>query len=200
YLDILKDRLYTTAPNSQARRSAQSALWHVTQTLVRLMAPVLSFTSEEAWNVIGGDADDSVMLHTWHALPAQEGEEGLIARWRLIREVRGEALKVIESLRGEGKVGSSLQAELDLALTADKHDALTSLGEDLRFVLMISAVRLEGVDRGDQERIVASPSPHDKCGRCWHYVPSVGELAEHPALCARCNSNLHGDGESRQHA
>ena len=200
YLDILKDRLYTTAPASKARRSAQSALWQVTQTLVRLMAPVLSFTAEEAWAVIGGDADDSVMLHTWHALPAQEGEEGLLERWRLIREVRGDALKVIETLRGDGKVGSSLQAELDLALTADKHAALASLGDDLRFVMMTSAVRLEAVDSADRERIAASPSPHGKCDRCWHYVPSVGAIAEHPSLCGRCDTNLHGDGETRGHA
>ena len=200
YLDILKDRLYTMAPASMARRSAQSALWQVTQTLVRLMAPVLSFTAEEAWAVIGGDADDSVMLHTWHALPAQEGEEGLLERWRLIREVRGDALKVIETLRSEGKVGSSLQAELDLALTADKHESLASLGDDLRFVMMTSAVRLEAVDSVDRERIAASPSPHGKCDRCWHYVPSVGTIAEHPALCSRCDTNLHGDGETRSHA
>ena len=140
------------------------------------------------------------MLHTWHALPAQEGEEGLLERWRLIREVRGDALKVIETLRSEGKVGSSLQAELDLALTADKHESLASLGDDLRFVMMTSAVRLEAVDSVDRERIAASPSPHGKCDRCWHYVPSVGTIAEHPALCSRCDTNLHGDGETRSHA
>ncbi len=200
YLDILKDRLYTTAPASRARRSAQSALWQITQTVVRLMAPVLSFTAEEAWALMCGEAEDSVMLHTWHALPAQEGEAGLTARWTLIREVRGEALKVIETLRGEGKIGSSLQAELELALTADKHDALASLGEDLRFALMTSAVRLGRVEAAEDERIVAVPSSHAKCERCWHYVPSVGQTAEHPTLCARCDANLHGAGEARRHA
>ncbi|MCB1908548.1 MAG: isoleucine--tRNA ligase, partial [Rhodocyclaceae bacterium] len=199
YLDILKDRLYTTAPGSKARRSAQSALWHVTQTVVRLMAPVLSFTAEEAWAVITTDADDSVMLHTWHALPGQEGEAGMVERWRLIREVRGDALKVIETLRTEGRIGSSLQAELDLALTADKHDALASLGDDLRFAMMTSAVRLRRVDTVGAESVVASPSSHAKCGRCWHYVPSVGQLADHPTLCLRCDGNLHGSGEQRSH-
>ncbi|MCB1958348.1 MAG: class I tRNA ligase family protein, partial [Rhodocyclaceae bacterium] len=200
YLDILKDRLYTTAPGSTARRSAQTALWHITQTLVRLMAPVLSFTAEEAWAVMGNDAEDSVMLHTWHALPAQEGEEGLAARWELVRAVRGDALKVIETLRGEGKVGSSLQAELDLALTEDKYAALASLGEDLRFAMMTSAVRLARVESAAEESIVAHPSAHAKCDRCWHYVASVGQVAEHPTLCRRCDSNLHGDGEDRHHA
>ncbi|MCB1887231.1 MAG: isoleucine--tRNA ligase [Rhodocyclaceae bacterium] len=200
YLDILKDRLYTTAPGSVARRSAQTALWHITQTLVRLMAPVLSFTAEEAWAVMGGDEEDSVMFHTWHALPAQEGEEGLLARWSIIRGVRAEALKVIETLRSEGQVGASLQAELELALTTDKHDALASLGDDLRFAMMTSAVTLSAVAGIDDERIVARPSSHAKCERCWHYVPTVGQVAEHPTLCARCDSNLHGGGEVRSHA
>jgi len=119
YLDILKDRLYTTAADSLPRRAAQTALWHITQTLLKLMAPILSFTAEEAWAILNparaGGEPDSVMLHTFHALPAQEGEAGLIARWETIRAVRAEGLKVIEALRTEGKVGASLQAELELA-------------------------------------------------------------------------------------
>ena len=123
----------------------------------------------------------------------------MVERWRLIREVRGDALKVIETLRTEGRIGSSLQAELDLALTADKHDALASLGDDLRFAMMTSAVRLRRVDTVGAESVVASPSSHAKCGRCWHYVPSVGQLADHPTLCLRCDGNLHGSGEQRSH-
>ncbi|MCV2216548.1 isoleucine--tRNA ligase [Thauera sp. Sel9] len=204
YLDILKDRLYTTAAGSQARRAAQTALWHITQTLLKLMAPILSFTAEEAWAILNppkdGEEADSIMLHTFHALPAQEGEAGLIARWETIRAVRAEGLKVIEALRTEGKVGSSLQAELALALTADKFNAMASLGEDLRFVTMTSAATLGEAARVEDEGIVATPSEAQKCERCWHYVESVGKHAEHPTLCGRCVSNLFGDGEIRHHA
>jgi isoleucyl-tRNA synthetase len=204
YLDILKDRLYTTAAGSLPRRAAQTALWHITQTLLKLMAPILSFTAEEAWSILNpakaGEEPDSVMLHTFHALPAQEGEAGLIARWEIIRAVRSEGLKVIEALRTEGKVGASLQAELSLALTADKFAAMTSLGEDLRFVTMTSAATLVQVANAEDERIVATPSAAQKCERCWHYVESVGSQTEHPTLCGRCVSNLFGDGETRIHA
>lgn len=204
YLDILKDRLYTTAAGSLPRRAAQTALWHITQTLLKLMAPILSFTAEEAWAILNpakaGEEPDSVMLHTFHALPAQEGEAGLIARWEIIRAVRSEGLKVIEALRTEGKVGASLQAELSLALTADKFAAMTSLGGDLRFVTMTSAATLSQVANAEDERIVATPSAAQKCERCWHYVESVGSQAEHPTLCGRCVSNLFGDGETRIHA
>ncbi|ENO79838.1 isoleucine--tRNA ligase [Thauera sp. 63] len=204
YLDILKDRLYTTAAGSLPRRAAQTALWHITQTLLKLMAPILSFTAEEAWSILNpakaGEEPDSVMLHTFHALPAQEGEAGLIARWEIIRAVRSEGLKVIEALRTEGKVGASLQAELSLALTTDKFAAMTSLGEDLRFVTMTSAATLVQVANAEDERIVATPSAAQKCERCWHYVESVGSQTEHPTLCGRCVSNLFGGGETRIHA
>ncbi|MCW5731051.1 MAG: class I tRNA ligase family protein, partial [Alphaproteobacteria bacterium] len=204
YLDILKDRLYTTAAGSLPRRAAQTALWHITQTLLKLMAPILSFTAEEAWAVINpaqdGNEADSVMLHTFHALPAQEGEAGLIARWEMIRAVRAEGLKVIEQLRTEGKVGSSLQAGLTLHLTSDKFTAMASLDEDLRFVTMTSATTLAEVASAEDERIVASAREAQKCERCWHYVESVGSHAEHSTLCGRCISNLFGNGETRAHA
>ncbi|ANQ84373.1 isoleucyl-tRNA synthetase [Azoarcus olearius] len=200
YLDILKDRLYTTAAGSQARRAAQTALWHITQTLLKLMAPILSFTAEEAWAVLNPGKEDSVMLHTFHALPAQEGEAGLVARWETIRAVRAEALKVIEALRTEGKVGASLQAELELRLTADKYTAMQSLGEDLRFVTMTSRATLLEAASAEAEAIVATPSARTKCERCWHYTDDVGHNAEHPTLCARCADNLYGAGETRTHA
>ncbi len=201
YLDILKDRLYTTQPGSAARRSAQTALWHITQTLVRLMAPVLSFTAEEAWAVMnGGDEEDSVMLHTFHALPEQGGEAGLLARWEIIRGVRAEALKVIEALRSDGKVGASLQAELELRQHEDAYNALAALGDDLKFVMMTSRVSLALQPEDVEPQILATPSAHAKCERCWHYSADVGADAEHPTLCARCAGNLFGAGEQRRHA
>jgi isoleucyl-tRNA synthetase len=174
------------------------------QTLLKLMAPILSFTAEEAWAILNpakaGEEPDSVMLHTFHALPAQEGEAGLIARWETIRAVRAEGLKVIEALRTEGKVGASLQAELELALTADKFAAMASLGEDLRFVTMTSAARCPRSPARKTSASSPRPSAAQKCERCWHYVESVGSHAEHPTLCGRCVSNLFGGGETRTHA
>ncbi len=194
YLDILKDRLYTCAAGSPARRSAQTALWHVTHALVRLMAPILSFTAEELWQVLTRNADDSVFLHTLYALPQPERAPALLAKWDRLRALRAPVLKRIEELRAAGKVGSSLQAEADLHVNGADQELLASLGEDLRFVLLTSAAR---VHRGDGEmRVDVAPSAHAKCDRCWHYRPDVDSAG----LCARCETNLHGRGESRRHA
>ncbi len=201
YLDILKDRLYTTAQDSVARRAAQTALWHIVQTVVKLMAPILSFTAEEIWAVLNGNnPDESVMLHTFHALPAQEGEAGLIARWETIRAVRGEVAKAVEAVRAEGKIGASLQAEVEIRAGSDKFDALASLGDDLKFVLITSAATVVKVASKADEAIIVTPTAHQKCERCWHWRADVGVNAEHPTLCGRCDSNLHGDGEVRTHA
>ncbi|GHU22172.1 isoleucine--tRNA ligase [Betaproteobacteria bacterium] len=200
YLDILKDRLYTTAAASLPRRAAQTMLWHITRTLVKLMAPVLPFTAEEAWRVLDPDSDDSIMLHTFHALPAQEGEAGLVTRWETIRAVRADILKAIETLRAEGKVGSSLQAEVDLRLAGDRYTALHSLGADLRFVTMTSRATLAQAASTEAEAIVVQASDHQKCERCWHYTEDVGHNAGHPTLCARCVANVFGAGEQRSHA
>ncbi len=194
YLDILKDRLYTCAAGSPARRSAQTALWHVTHALVRLMAPILSFTAEELWQVLTRNADDSVFFHTLYALPQPERAPALLAKWDRLRALRAPVLKRIEELRAAGKVGSSLQAEADLHVNGADQELLASLGEDLRFVLLTSAAR---VHRGDGEmRVDVAPSAHAKCDRCWHYRPDVDSAG----LCARCETNLHGRGESRRYA
>ncbi len=200
YLDILKDRLYTTGADSKPRRAAQSALWHVLQTFVRLMAPVLSFTAEEIWQILTKDPEDSVMLATWHALPALEQESALTARWQQIREVRAEVSKVLEDLRVAGKIGSSLQAEVDIRAAGEKHELLAALGDDLRLVLICSKVTLVKVGEGAAEGVAAMPSPHAKCPRCWHWREDIGVNAEHPELCGRCDANLHGTGETRSHA
>jgi isoleucyl-tRNA synthetase len=193
YLDILKDRLYTAPLSSHARRSAQTALWHILQTVVKLMAPILSFTAEEIWALSDPEGNDSVMFHTFHALPAQEAEAGLMARWALIRDVRAQGLKAIEALRTEGQVGSSLQAEFTLCLHEDRYQALLSLGQDLHFVTMTSAVTLSKAQDGQPEQITAQPSQGPKCPRCWHYVPALGEDARHPDLCPRCAAALEGE-------
>ncbi len=197
YLDILKDRLYTTKADSLARRSAQSALWHILQALTKLMAPILSFTAEEIWQVLTGKPEESVMLHRWHDLPKPEGEGALLDKWCKLREVRGEVTKALEELRVAGKIGSSLQAEVELHCTGEKFELLSSLGYDLKFVLISSKA---SVVRSEAEKLVAEPSPHQKCERCWHVREDVGADAEHPTLCGRCVSNLFGAGEVRKHA
>ncbi len=199
YLDILKDRLYTTQPDSPARRAAQTALWHITQTLLKLMAPILSFTAEEAWTVLNGE-DDSIMLHTWHELPAQADEAALVARWSTIREARADVQKVLENLRTEGTIGSGLQAEVVVRAAPAREAALASLGDDLRFVLQTSAVTLESVADEAAQSVEAKASAHAKCERCWHYREDVGSIEHHPTLCARCHGNLEGNGEVRTHA
>ena len=205
YLDILKDRLYTAAEDSRARRSAQSALWHILHSVTRLMAPILSFTAEEIWATIGGKCEqgDSVMLDTWHTLPRQAEESALAARWQALRALRAEVSRVLEEVRGSGGIGSSLQAEVKLRVDADDHERLAALGDDLKFVFICSRVSLEAAGAGDTAAgpaIEATPSAHPKCARCWHWREDVGHDAEHPELCGRCTSNLFGSGEAREFA
>ncbi|MEW6132161.1 MAG: isoleucine--tRNA ligase [Pseudomonadota bacterium] len=197
YLDILKDRLYTTARDSRARRAAQNALYHITHALTRLMAPILSFTGEEVYAVLGKKADDSVFFHTWHALPQQADEPALLARWGLIRDYRAQVLKELENARSAGQIGSSLQAEVILHVQPEIHALLASLGDDLRFVLITSKVELVPAE---ENRILVIASGHPKCERCWHYRADVGADPAHPQLCGRCVSNLFGSGEVRTHA
>jgi isoleucyl-tRNA synthetase len=184
YLDILKDRLYTSGARSKARRSAQTALWHVTQSLVRLMAPILSFTAEESWGVFVKKADDSVFFQTLHGIPAPADADALLQKWDRIRELRTPVRKQIEELRVAGKVGSSLQAEAELQLNGADYDLLASLGDDLKYVLLTSAARLS---RSDELQIKVAASPHPKCERCWHYRADVS--AE--GLCGRCATVLN---------
>jgi isoleucyl-tRNA synthetase len=199
YLDILKDRLYTCGAGSRARRSAQTALWHLTHALVRMMAPILSFTAEELWAVFAGKKDDSVFFHTWHALPPVAEAERLLAKWNRLRELRAPVRKSIEELRSAGKVGSSLQAETDFHANGADYELLASLADELKFVMLTSAARVHRAE-APEARVAVLPSRHAKCERCWHYRDDVGAHAEHPALCARCVTNLYGEGEARSHA
>ncbi|WP_126445970.1 isoleucine--tRNA ligase [Sulfuricystis multivorans] len=202
YLDILKDRLYTTPAAGRPRRSAQSALWHITESLTRLMAPILAFTAEEIRAVQG---KDSVMLETWHRLPELPQAGQIEARWRLIRSVRLEAMKAIEAVRSAGRIGSSLQAEIEITAAGEVFEALAALGEDLKFVLICSKVSLTNLGAGQMAQstgltIRVTPSPHKKCARCWHWREDVGHDPAHPELCGRCTTNLFGAGEAREFA
>jgi isoleucyl-tRNA synthetase len=193
YLDVLKDRLYTTAPKSLARRSAQTALHRITHAMLRWMAPFLSFTAEEAWSSFGGSA--SIFLETFDAPGAGPGDDALLAKWSRIRQIRETVNKDIEAVRAQGKLGSSLQAHLHLTVTEQDHALLSSLGEDLKFVFITSAVTLQA---GQQWAVQVSVSSAAKCERCWHYRDDVGHDSAHPGLCGRCTSNLYGAGEQRR--
>lgn len=193
YLDVLKDRLYTTAPKSLARRSAQTALYQITHAMLRWMAPFLSFTAEEAWKVFG--QSETIYLETYQTIPT--ADEGLAAKWERLREIRDAVNKEIETVRAAGTVGSSLQAVVTLTAAPEDHALLASLGDDLKFVLIVSATYLIA---GSALQISVAASSDAKCERCWHYRADVGQNPEHPTLCGRCDSNLHGAGENRVHA
>jgi isoleucyl-tRNA synthetase len=190
YLDVLKDRLYTTAPKSLARRSAQTALYRITHGMLRWMAPFLSFTAEEAWGTFG--SSESIFLETFSDFGA--ADEALLAKWGRVREIRDLVNKDIENLRTTGQVGASLQAEINLTAPAADHALLASLGADIKFVFITSKVTLQA---GDALTVRVAPSSATKCERCWHYTDDVGHNADHPTICGRCVSNLHGAGETR---
>ncbi len=204
YLDILKDRLYTTQPDSLARRSAQTALYLITDALLRLMAPALSFTAEEAWRIFSPDrwkaGGETIFTQTWLAWPAVPDADTLIDKWTRIRAVRADVLKQLEEARGRGEIGSSLQAEIGVQVPAADHPLLASLGDDLRFVMITSQATLLPPSQDETTCITVQPSAAPKCDRCWHYRADVGRHADHPLLCDRCHDNLFGAGEHRAFA
>ncbi|KAG0319033.1 hypothetical protein BGZ97_002895 [Linnemannia gamsii] len=199
YLDILKDRLYTAAPDAPARRAAQTVLYHITQSLLRMIAPILSFTAEEAWQVLEQDAA-TIFTETYHTYPAVEHADTLIAKWQLVRAVRSEVTKALEAARTSGQIGSSLQAEVELSMSGVRYETLASLGDDLKFILITSAATVVKVEQESDEGIYVTPSAHHKCERCWHYRSDVGTESAHPTLCMRCFNNLFGAGEPTRRA
>ena len=198
YLDVLKDRLYTSGTNSHARRSAQTALHYIAHALIRLMAPILSFTAEEAWSLLKPQAI-TIFTETWSALPRPGDADVLQQRWGRLREIREQVNRELEVLRSAGGIGSSLQAELTLKASGDDLALLLSLEDDLRFVLMTSQARVQATAEGALQ-ILVQPSAHRKCERCWHWREDVGHDPDHPEICGRCTSNLDGPGEQRSHA
>ncbi|MGQ9724102.1 MAG: isoleucine--tRNA ligase [Tepidimonas sp.] len=197
YLDVLKDRLYTTAPKSLARRSAQTALHQITHAMLRWIAPFLSFTAEEAWALIGTPHNGSPSIFTETYLPLATPDEALLAKWDRILAIRDAINKSIEDERAAGRIGPSLQAEITLTLLPEDHALLATLGEDAKFVFLVSALQLQA---GQALAVHVTPSPHRKCARCWHWRADVGHDPAHPHLCGRCTSNLYGAGETRRAA
>ncbi|WP_211463072.1 isoleucine--tRNA ligase [Collimonas silvisoli] len=205
YLDILKDRLYTSGVNSPARRSAQTAIWHITQALLRVMAPTLSFTAEEAWSFFASPeafaaSDETIFTQTYYTLPEISGAAALIEKFSAVRAVRADVTKQLEEVRVAGGIGSSLQAEVEIKAGPEKYALLNSLGDDLKFVLITSSATVSEVATEAEEAILVTPSAQQKCERCWHYRADVGSHPEHPGLCGRCVANLFGNGEDRHFA
>jgi isoleucyl-tRNA synthetase len=205
YLDILKDRLYTSGLDSHARRSAQTALWHITQGLLRVMAPMLTFTAEEAWAVFAGadaykDSDETIFTQTLWTFPEVPDGAALLEKFSALRAVRAEVTKELEELRVSGAIGSSLQAELAIKASGAKYQLLASLDDDLKFVFITSQAKAVEVATEAEEAVAVTASAAPKCERCWHYRSDVGSHAEHAGLCGRCVSNLFGSGEKRAFA
>ncbi|MBL4711909.1 MAG: class I tRNA ligase family protein, partial [Gammaproteobacteria bacterium] len=211
YLDIIKDRQYTTQSNSTARRSAQTALYHISEAMCRWIAPILSFTAEEIWQAIPGKRSDSVLLETWyaHLTPLDANEEMNMAFWQSIFEIRSAVSKELEALRADKTIGSSLDAEITLYVDTELQNTLETLREELRFVLITSKAMVRNISEADADcieatidngktiKIRASASTKTKCVRCWHHQEDVGSHERHPELCGRCVSNVDGDGEPR---
>jgi isoleucyl-tRNA synthetase len=213
YLDIIKDRQYTTPRDSLARRSAQSALYHIVEALTRWLAPILSFTAEEIWQAMPGRREESVFLATWYEhLDALDEGELDAAFWERAIGVRDAVGKELENLRAADKLGGSLEAEVDIYCAEPLRSTLRKLEDELRFVLITSYARLHPLEArpddavaakladGGSVYIRAARSEHAKCVRCWHRREDVGAHAEHPQLCGRCVSNVQGPGEVRRYA
>jgi isoleucyl-tRNA synthetase len=214
YLDVIKDRQYTTRSDSHARRSAQTALHHVAEALTRWMAPILSFTAEEIWELLPGKRSESVLFSTWYEGLRPLDPEAVFSAgdWDRILEIRTHVARAIEVARNEQGLGGSLNAEIDLYIEDDLlAGVLERLGDELRFVLITSDARviaghppggttLVTLDDGRQLAIVVRASAHAKCVRCWHRRSDVGSHPEHPELCGRCVDNVIGPGEKRRFA
>lgn len=202
YLDILKDRLYTAGVDSQARRSAQTAIHHLTQGLLRLLAPILSFTVEEAWQHFASKeafaaSDETIFTQTFYQQPLVKDGEALLSKYARLREIRTDVMKELELTRTSGQIGSSLQAQVSIQASGDDYALLASFGNDLRFIFITSEVALSQGPQDGALSIQVTASTHKKCERCWHYRADVGEDSEHPEICGRCVSNLFGAGEAR---
>jgi isoleucyl-tRNA synthetase len=209
YLDVLKDRLYTMPAKSLGRRSAQTALLHIAEALVRWIAPILSFTADEIWRALPGDRSTPVFAQAWHVFPPAASSR--VLDWDRLRAVRLAVSKVLEDLRVKGAIGQSLAAEVTLYAEEPLLAALKAPGEELRFWFITSRAEARpaaerptsalaaALENGETAWIEAGASAAPKCERCWHRRPEVGENAAHPTLCGRCVRNVAGPGETRKY-
>jgi len=200
YLDIIKDRLYTSPEKATARRSAQFAMNEILETLVRLMAPVLSFTADEIWQYMGGE-DRSPSVHADLFVPFKEEflNPELAERWDEIQAVRKEVTKTLEVARKEKIIGHPLDAAVTLGVSSELHGKLERYADQLRSIFIVSSVTLvdmeqlrEGVESETLPglKVHVAPSNDPKCERCWMHDPTVGDNPEHPTICGRCRNVL----------
>ena len=206
YIDVLKDRLYTTAEGSLARRSGQTAMFHIAEAMVRWLAPILSFTAEEIWRFLPGKRAESVFLETWYAAPEAQADP---IDWPAFIQLRGDVVRELEKLRETGSIGAPLDAEADIYCTAAELGRFDALGAELRFLLITSEARVHQVTAPPAGATAATntgsagvwiavkPAAAAKCVRCWQKRPDVGLNSAHPELCGRCVSNIEGPGERR---
>jgi isoleucyl-tRNA synthetase len=208
YLDIIKDRLYTTGAESRPRRSAQTALYHLADAMVRWLAPILSFTAEEVWSFMPGERNESVFLNTWHSFPAGAERESAID-WPAFIALKADVARQLERLRTAGQIGAPLEAEVTIYAPPEQAQRFAALGDELRFLLITSQAKVVATDTpppdsvpGHTENvwIEVKPSTQPKCVRCWHLRPDVGSDPRYPELCARCVVNIEGPGEERKYA
>ncbi|MEL0271433.1 MAG: class I tRNA ligase family protein, partial [Gammaproteobacteria bacterium] len=205
YLDIIKDRQYTTQPESIARRSAQSALFLISEMMVRWLSPILSFTSEEVWQNLPGERAESVFLETWFEVKSDEYRSQAIDT---AREINIHIRKQLEIMRSEKIIGSSLDAEVTIYCSQNTYDELSSFGDELRFLFITSYATIENIDKKENDSnkvsndvyLSVKKSDHEKCVRCWHHREDVGSDKNHPELCGRCIENVSGSGETRSFA
>ncbi|WNO09857.1 isoleucine--tRNA ligase [Teredinibacter sp. KSP-S5-2] len=211
YLDIIKDRQYTAKTDSVARRSAQTALHYIVHAFVRWIAPIMSFTADEIWQELdggfAGEKESSVFVAQWLSLPRLDNETFSREFWQKIAKVKVAVNKAIEAKRNAGVVGGSLASEVTLYCSDELKQQLLSLKDELRFVLICSSTQLESFDESKGEatdvqglRVAVTKAEHEKCERCWHFREDVGSNAEHPSICARCVTNIEGEGEVREFA
>lgn len=205
YLDITKDRQYTMQKNSHGRRSSQTAMYHIIEALTRWMAPILSFTADELWDHLPGERNESVFLNTWYQGLTELSSNSLISRdeWETIFNVRDEVAIALEAKRNAGDIKGGLTAEVELFTNVDSgaYRVMSKLGDELKFIFIVSKVTLNIVDRAESSNAFAiqvHSSEHERCDRCWHQTESVGKDETHPELCDRCIENVDGEGENRQ--
>lgn len=206
YLDVIKDRQYTCQTNSVARRSAQTALYHIAEALIRWISPILCFTADELWKYMPGERSASVSLETWYeglfTLSADDSQGADF--WQSIQGVKTAVNKKLEDARKQGVIGGSLEAEVDIHCSAELKSDLDRLGEELRFAMITSQAKVHQWTQGgeiaelDGLKVEVRKSEHGKCVRCWHLRPDVGAHEQHPELCGRCVDNVDGDGEIRR--
>jgi isoleucyl-tRNA synthetase len=200
YLDVTKDRLYTMPEDSRGRRSAQSAMYRVTEAFVRWIAPVLAFTADEMWSHLPGTREDNVLFATWYDGLAPLADDAPVSAREFdeLLRLREQVSKVLEPMRASGAIGAALEAEITLACGVADQNRLSPLRDELRFLLISGDVVLVADDAASEIGVSAQATTKPKCVRCWQHRGDIGTVAAHPLLCTRCAGNVDGNTEDRQ--